>query len=113
MAPFCAAARSRSVSRRVWPAGRRTGAGAPAGVARNGDRSRELAADYDWDDVAGGYEELARQLAARQFPRRRPSGRRWPQTERRTATIVPFPRRADADGAAADPQRDAAGRGQQ
>jgi glycosyltransferase involved in cell wall biosynthesis len=76
----------------------------PTGVQRNGARSRELAADYDWDDVAGGYEELARQLAARQFPRRRPSGRRWPQAERQIATVVPFPRRR----AAAEPVPDAA-----
>ena len=64
----------------------------PADVQRNGDRSRELAADYDWDDVAGGYEELAHQLAGRRYPRRRPTGRRWPQAERQTATVVPFPR---------------------
>jgi glycosyltransferase involved in cell wall biosynthesis len=86
---------------------------AEAAVARNGDRSRELAAGYDWDDVASGYEELARQLSARRFPRRRPSGRRWPQAERQTATIVPFPRPAEADAAPAAVRRDVAGRGQQ
>jgi glycosyltransferase involved in cell wall biosynthesis len=50
----------------------------PEGVARDGERARELAAGYDWDLVAAGYEELARDLAGRRFPRRRPSGRRRP-----------------------------------
>nr|WP_179722681.1 DUF1972 domain-containing protein [Petropleomorpha daqingensis] len=48
----------------------------PAAVASAGARARELAARYDWDDVAAGYEQLARRLAARDVPRRRPSGRR-------------------------------------
>ncbi|TFV90762.1 DUF1972 domain-containing protein [Blastococcus sp. CT_GayMR16] len=48
----------------------------PAGVARDGDRARELASGYDWDDVAAGYEQLARRLIARDVPDRRPSGRR-------------------------------------
>ncbi|HEX2072707.1 MAG TPA: DUF1972 domain-containing protein [Geodermatophilus sp.] len=48
----------------------------PAGVARAGIRARELAAGYDWDQVAAGYEELAARLVAREFPARRPSGRR-------------------------------------
>ncbi len=50
----------------------------PAGAARDGRRSRELARGYDWDQVAAGYEELARSLATRAFPERRPSGRRRP-----------------------------------
>ncbi len=50
----------------------------PARAARDGRRSRELARGYDWDQVAAGYEELARSLATRAFPRRRPSGRRRP-----------------------------------
>ncbi|WP_199589225.1 DUF1972 domain-containing protein [Blastococcus sp. TF02A-26] len=50
----------------------------PVGTRRAGRRSRELALRYDWDAVAAGYEELAATLAARRFPRRRPSGRRRP-----------------------------------
>jgi glycosyltransferase involved in cell wall biosynthesis len=63
----------------------------PLAVARSSVRARQLAAHYDWDEVAAGYEELARVLAAREFPARRPSGHRWPQEERAGATIVPFP----------------------
>jgi glycosyltransferase involved in cell wall biosynthesis len=48
----------------------------PEGVLRAGRRARELAGGYDWDQVAAGYEELARRLADRRFPGRRPSGRR-------------------------------------
>jgi glycosyltransferase involved in cell wall biosynthesis len=50
----------------------------PQGVARAGRRSRDLAARYDWEQVAAGYEELARDLATRTFPARRPTGRRRP-----------------------------------
>lgn len=49
---------------------------APDDVAAAAARAREVAARYDWDDVAAGYEELAVRLAAGQLPRRRPSGRR-------------------------------------
>ena len=59
----------------------------PAGAARDGRRSRELARRYDWDQVAAGYEELAADLVARRFPRRRPSGRRRP-----TDADLPFVR---------------------
>jgi glycosyltransferase involved in cell wall biosynthesis len=59
----------------------------PEGTERAGQRARELAAGYDWDEVAAGYEELARALAGRRFPRRRPSGRRRP-----TAADAPVPR---------------------
>jgi hypothetical protein len=48
----------------------------PAAVATAGARARELAARYDWDEVAAGYERLAQRLAVRDLPRRRPSGRR-------------------------------------
>jgi glycosyltransferase involved in cell wall biosynthesis len=48
----------------------------PAAVEQAGARSRELAVRYDWDDVAAGYEQLARRLVARDVPARRPSGRR-------------------------------------
>jgi glycosyltransferase involved in cell wall biosynthesis len=48
----------------------------PDAVARAGARARELAKRYDWDEVALGYEGLARRLAAHDVPRRRPSGRR-------------------------------------
>jgi glycosyltransferase involved in cell wall biosynthesis len=50
----------------------------PEGTRRAGQRARVLARRYDWDQVADGYEELARRLAARDVPRRRPSGRRRP-----------------------------------
>ena len=43
------------------------------------DRGRELQDSirrYNWDDVASRYEALCRRLADRDFPRRRPSGRR-------------------------------------
>ncbi|MGY1639789.1 DUF1972 domain-containing protein [Geodermatophilus sp. SYSU D00703] len=58
----------------------------PEGTVRAGERARELARGYDWDDVAAGYEELARALAARRFPRRRPSGRRRPTAADRPVT---------------------------
>jgi glycosyltransferase involved in cell wall biosynthesis len=48
----------------------------PSGVARDGALGRDLAKGYDWDDVAAGYEQLARRLVARDVPDRRPSGRR-------------------------------------
>lgn len=41
-----------------------------------GELSRSRATAYDWDQVAAEYEELCAALAARRFPRRRPSGRR-------------------------------------
>jgi glycosyltransferase involved in cell wall biosynthesis len=89
----------------------------PSGVRRNGERARELAAEYDWEDVATGYEELAARLAGRQFPRRRPSGRRWPQSEREIATVVPFPQRsvpaATTTGADRGVEGTVAGAGQQ
>jgi glycosyltransferase involved in cell wall biosynthesis len=48
----------------------------PVRTRRDGKRARLLAARYDWDHVARGYEALCRKLAARDFPRARPSGRR-------------------------------------
>jgi len=48
----------------------------PSAVSRAGARARELATSYDWDDVAAGYEQLARRLVARDVPATRPSGRR-------------------------------------
>jgi glycosyltransferase involved in cell wall biosynthesis len=50
----------------------------PEAVRRAGRRARQLAAGYDWDIVADGYERLALKLAGRRFPARRPSGRRSP-----------------------------------
>ena len=41
-----------------------------------GEESRERAALYDWDEVASGYEALARRLALEGPTRHRPSGRR-------------------------------------
>jgi glycosyltransferase involved in cell wall biosynthesis len=48
----------------------------PDAVARAGKRARELAGRYDWDEVAAGYERLARRLVARDVPATRPNGRR-------------------------------------
>jgi glycosyltransferase involved in cell wall biosynthesis len=48
----------------------------PGAAAERGAKARERAAAYDWDDVAAAYESLCERLAARAFPRRRPSGRR-------------------------------------
>lgn len=50
----------------------------PRRVRIAGRRARELAGGYDWDDVATGYEKLATTLARRNFPTRRPTGRRLP-----------------------------------
>jgi glycosyltransferase involved in cell wall biosynthesis len=58
----------------------------PEGTRRAGERARVLARRYDWDQVADGYEQLARRLAARDVPRRRPSGRRRP-----SAADLPLP----------------------
>jgi hypothetical protein len=68
----------------------------PAGVQRAGRRSRQLAARYDWDSVAAGYEQLALALAARQFPARRPSGRRSRATLP-APTLLPVPRDQDPE----------------
>ncbi|GAA2107785.1 glycosyltransferase [Microlunatus panaciterrae] len=48
----------------------------PAGTQQRGKALQEAVRRYDWDDVAGRYEELCRLLAAGEFSRRRPSGRR-------------------------------------
>jgi glycosyltransferase involved in cell wall biosynthesis len=48
----------------------------PGAVARAGACARRLARRYDWDEVAAGYEQLARRLATRNLPRMRPDGRR-------------------------------------
>jgi glycosyltransferase involved in cell wall biosynthesis len=61
----------------------------PRRVRSAGMRARQLAGNYDWDDVASGYEELALQLAGRAFPARRPSGRRM-------AAVTPAPLRIPA-----------------
>ncbi|MBM7807380.1 glycosyltransferase involved in cell wall biosynthesis [Geodermatophilus bullaregiensis] len=58
------------------------------GTRRAGRRARILAARYDWDDVADGYEELARRLVAGEVPARRPTGRRRPSA----ADLPPAPR---------------------
>jgi glycosyltransferase involved in cell wall biosynthesis len=42
----------------------------------HGKQLQESIRRYDWDDVALRYEALCARLAARDFPRRRPSGRR-------------------------------------
>jgi glycosyltransferase involved in cell wall biosynthesis len=59
----------------------------PAATARAGERARELAGRYDWDEVAAGYERLARRLVTRDVPQCRPTGRRGvalgPQTVQR------------------------------
>lgn len=48
-----------------------------AAVAR-GRALREDIRRYDWDTVASSYETLCADLAARSFPKKRPSGRRRP-----------------------------------
>lgn len=53
----------------------------PEGSIRRGDGLREAIRRYDWDDVAASYEQLCADLVARRFSRRRPSGRRLPQSE--------------------------------
>nr|WP_283818640.1 DUF1972 domain-containing protein [Jatrophihabitans telluris] len=52
----------------------------PAAAAVRGKALQARAADYDWDDVAARYERLCQRLADREFPRRRPSGRRRDET---------------------------------
>jgi glycosyltransferase involved in cell wall biosynthesis len=58
----------------------------PEAVRDAGRRARELAKNYDWDDVASGYEDLVLRLAGRRFSTRRPSGRR-----QRPAPVTPTP----------------------
>ncbi len=48
----------------------------PDAATARGKLARERAAAYDWDAVAEAYGSLCERLAAREFPRRRPSGRR-------------------------------------
>ncbi|MGY1670789.1 DUF1972 domain-containing protein [Geodermatophilus sp. SYSU D00710] len=68
----------------------------PEGTREAGRRARALAARYDWDQVADGYEQLTRRLAARDVPRRRPSGRR------RSTDADPPPGRPDVSARVAD-----------
>lgn len=68
-----------------------TAESSPDGVRKAGERARALAGNYDWDDVAGGYEQLARDLADRRFGTRRPTGRRLDVVETAPAS-VPLPR---------------------
>ena len=66
----------------------------PEGTLCAGKLARELARGYDWDEVAAGYEELVRALAAGRFPVRRPSGRRRPTAADApvaTRPVVPLP----------------------
>jgi glycosyltransferase involved in cell wall biosynthesis len=65
----------------------------PATVAACGRRARELAGRYDWDDVARGYEALARRLVTGEVPARRPSGRRRPAStgSRVAGAALPVP----------------------
>jgi glycosyltransferase involved in cell wall biosynthesis len=81
----------------------------PTRVRRDGNRARVMAARYDWDDVASGYETLCRRLAARDFPRSRPSGRRRsPKSAARSAiaeTSAPDPVRALRDEPGVAPLR--------
>ncbi len=53
----------------------------PEETRARGAAARLRALDYDWDDVADGYEDLCRRLAARDVPSRRPSGRRLQRTD--------------------------------
>ncbi|MQA32802.1 DUF1972 domain-containing protein [Modestobacter roseus] len=73
-----------------------------AGTRRRGKRARLLSARYDWDHVATAYEALCRRLAARDFPRSRPSGRRLrlepaaSSVDREPAVLRPRPAPAPA-----------------
>jgi len=73
----------------------------PSAVRRDGNAARVMAARYDWDDVALGYEALCQRLVARDFPRSRPSGRRLGRVPagRPTAppVLAPSPRRPLAE----------------
>jgi glycosyltransferase involved in cell wall biosynthesis len=60
----------------------------PAAVALEGKRAGELAEQYDWDDVASGYEELAARLVSGRFHRVRPSGRRVAASESAPVTTL-------------------------
>jgi len=60
----------------------------PANARKRGAQARERAGAYDWDDVAARYADLARRLAAHEFPRRRPAGRRATPA---TAVVEPVP----------------------
>ncbi|CCG01720.1 DUF1972 domain-containing protein [Blastococcus saxobsidens] len=74
----------------------------PDQVRGRGVRARELAKNYDWDDVAAGYERLALRLAGRHVPKRRPSGRRLPAPLSILAPVpLPLPRAATRDEATA------------
>ncbi|WP_040338024.1 DUF1972 domain-containing protein [Candidatus Blastococcus massiliensis] len=68
----------------------------PEGVVKSGLRARELAEHYSWDDVAAGYEQLALTLARREFPSRRPRGRRL-SVQPPEPFRVPAPRSEPAD----------------
>ena len=50
--------------------------GDPEQVRERGHSLRDSIRRYNWDDVASRYEALCRRLADRDFPRRRPTGRR-------------------------------------
>ncbi|SDF12332.1 Glycosyltransferase involved in cell wall bisynthesis [Blastococcus fimeti] len=67
----------------------------PRRIRSAGRRARQLAGNYDWDTVATGYEKLAFDLARREFPTRRPNGRRLPVTVAAPQRI-PAPRPAPA-----------------
>jgi glycosyltransferase involved in cell wall biosynthesis len=73
----------------------------PAAVRRDGNRARVMAARYDWDDVAAAYAVLCRRLAARDFPRSRPSGRRRAQAAAAVVpqAVAPAPRQPLVEGA--------------
>jgi glycosyltransferase involved in cell wall biosynthesis len=72
----------------------------PDSVGVRGVRARELAKNYDWDDVAAGYEELALRLVGRHFPTRRPSGRRQAVIGDRLPAVPP-PRLAEGQDSVA------------
>jgi glycosyltransferase involved in cell wall biosynthesis len=75
----------------------------PRSVRARGAWGRKLAKNYDWDDVASGYENLALRLAGRQFPTRRPSGRRRLAEAARLAAL-PLPRSSEpTDDVLSDP----------
>ncbi len=68
----------------------------PQRIRSAGRRARELAGNYDWDDVASGYEKLALALARRELPTRRSNGRRL-QPTMPAPLRIPAPRTTPAD----------------
>jgi glycosyltransferase involved in cell wall biosynthesis len=72
-------------------------------VRARGAWARKLAKNYDWDDVASGYENLALRLADRNFATRRPSGRRRLADKGAPAAVPALPEIAADEAVLPDP----------